>query len=63
MDRPLRIFLADEAPAVESARERRTAVWHPGEGGLNGVVAAIRAHVARSGYSAHRGAVPFRPGV
>ena len=53
----------DEATAVESARERRTAVWHPGEGGMGGVVAAIRAHLARAGYSAHRGAAPLRPGV
>lgn len=53
----------DETTAVESARERRTALWRVGPGGLDGIVEAIRAHVARAGYSASRSAVPHRPGA
>lgn len=51
----------DEATAVESAKERRTAIWRPGEGGLDAVVALIRAHAARVGYVAGRHGVPLRP--
>lgn len=52
----------DEATAAESARERRTALWREGAGGLDGVIEAIRAHVARVGYSPSRASVPHRPG-
>lgn len=51
-----------ETTATESARERRTALWRPGPGGLDGVIEGIRAHLARTGYSPSRQSQPHRPG-
>lgn len=52
----------DETTATESARERRTALWRPGPGGLDGVIEGIRAHLARTGYSPSRQSRPHVPG-
>lgn len=52
---------ADEATAAEMARERRCALWRPGEGGAAGLVAMVEAMRARGQYRGGKDAVPFRP--
>jgi len=52
---------ADEATAVEMARERRCALWRPGEGGAAGLVAMVEAMQTRGQYRGGKDAVPFRP--
>ena len=52
---------ADEATAAEMARERRCALWRPGEGGAAGLVAMVEAMRARGQYRGGKDAVAFRP--
>ena len=52
---------ADEATAVETARERRCALWRQGEGGAAGLVAMVESMQARGQYRGGKDAVPFRP--
>ena len=50
----------DEATARDVARERRCALWAPGEGGAGGLIAAIEHIRGRQPYRGGREAVPFR---
>lgn len=49
---------ADEATAMDEARQRRTALWRPGEGGAVGLVALVEAAMRRE---QHRGGKDARP--
>lgn len=52
---------ADEATAVDVARERRCALWRPGEGGAAGLVVMVESMRERAQYRGGKDAVPFRP--
>lgn len=51
-----------EPTAIAMARDRRCAIWHPGEGGADGLVRMCVESIRRSEYRGGRMATPFRPG-
>lgn len=50
----------DEGTARDVARERRCALWHGGEGGAAGLVAAVEHARGRHSYRGGKDSVPFR---